>query len=586
MAFIMRSSTMRPKRIMLASAGLAAVALTTTLVVSADAEQKAPLSLVAASKERIPVERWGSDLDLYSVGLYVTSGTTPIEFWASRTGYDAPVHATMKIGAGRHAKKRQLADGLVGIEGLKNFLTVSVLDKAGHQKFSVTRDYCGSWDTVRLSPDAPEINSYTSGNCSGHPFVLRTLIGFGPSRGVPVSMYFWSGDEDAPDTSPSAMPDGDYTVKVTISAAWRKLLGVAPAQATASVPITISTQDGGEEGGLSAARVPGGIRNLSEATGPVLNGLQMPSGKGTVTQAKDGPLGVRIPTPLAGRVDGTLPLREGSDKAMGRTASGKPLADPSLAEALASTRTDKSAKVDARYRPDLRPLPAFGFTVLTPEEAEQYAQPGYEAEPNHEYLAFAATVWNAGPGQLVVDGFRTPGADVMRAYQSFYDKDGTRKSYAPTGSMAYDSRPGHQHWHFLDFATYQLRTKSGATVRSQKEAFCLAPTDAIDLGVKNAQWTTDFAGLWSACGTVSALGIRETMPTGWGDTYGQYLPGQAFDITGLPNGTYQVDVIANPDGHLYETSTANNRVARTIVLGGKPGARTVKATPVGLVDAP
>ena len=44
--------------------------------------------------------------------------------------------------------------------------------------------------------------------------------------------------------------------------------------------------------------------------------------------------------------------------------------------------------------------------------------------PGKDYLAFSANVWNAGPAPLVVDGFRSPGKDLMDAYQYFYDADG------------------------------------------------------------------------------------------------------------------------------------------------------------------
>ena len=82
------------------------------------------------------------------------------------------------------------------------------------------------------------------------------------------------------------------------------------------------------------------------------------------------------------------------------------------------------------------------------------------------------------------------------------------------------------------------------------------------------------------------MAVRETLPVGWGDTYSQYLPGQSFDVTGLPNGTYYIEVKANPANKLFETSTANNTSLRKVVLGGKPGARTVKVPPHQLVDAP
>ena len=64
------------------------------------------------------------------------------------------------------------------------------------------------------------------------------------------------------------------------------------------------------------------------------------------------------------------------------------------------------------------------------------------------------------------------------------------------------------------------------------------------------------------------------------------VPGQSFDITGLPNGTYYIQVIANPANRLQETDTKNNVSLRKVVLGGTQGARTVKVPPVDLVDAP
>jgi hypothetical protein len=65
------------------------------------------------------------------------------------------------------------------------------------------------------------------------------------------------------------------------------------------------------------------------------------------------------------------------------------------------------------------------------------------------------------------------------------------------------------------------------------------------------------------------------LPTGWGDTYFQGLPGQSFDITDLPNGTYFISVQANPDGLLIEGSTTNNTELRKIKLRGTPGHRRV-----------
>jgi len=100
---------------------------------------------------------------------------------------------------------------------------------------------------------------------------------------------------------------------------------------------------------------------------------------------------------------------------------------------------------------------------------------------------------------------------------------------------------------------------------SRKEAFCLAPTDPINLLVKSANWKPGSTGLGSACGGKRALSITETLDVGWGDTYSQSLPGQLFDITGRPNGTYYIEVRANPDDRLYEGQTNNNVSLRKVI---------------------
>ena len=66
------------------------------------------------------------------------------------------------------------------------------------------------------------------------------------------------------------------------------------------------------------------------------------------------------------------------------------------------------------------------------------------------------------------------------------------------------------------------------------------------------------------------------MPVGWGDTYTQFVAGQAFDITSVPNGTYYVQVIANPGHVLRETTTGNDTTLRQVIITGTRGHRHVK----------
>jgi Lysyl oxidase len=218
--------------------------------------------------------------------------------------------------------------------------------------------------------------------------------------------------------------------------------------------------------------------------------------------------------------------------------------------------------------PDLRSLPAWGIGVH-----------------NGDVLHFNANVWNAGPSTLVVDGFRRPNEDTMDAYQYFYDENGEPTGSALIGTMHWHAAPSHNHWHFLDFARYRLLdADKQSVVRSRKQSFCLANTDAIDYTVPGANWHPWNTDLNTACGGRDALSVREVLDVGSGDTYSQYRAGQAFRLKGLPNGKYFVEVMANPTGNLHEPDETNNVAYRKIFIGGTPGHRTVRAAPVGLVD--
>lgn len=233
-----------------------------------------------------------------------------------------------------------------------------------------------------------------------------------------------------------------------------------------------------------------------------------------------------------------------------------------------SVPTDTSP--DPSMVPDLAALPAWSMGT------------SHNRHSGKDFLNFAATEWSAGPGRLVVEGFRRQDTNLMDAYQYFYDSSGTPVSKAPVGTFRYDDRRGHHHWHFAQFARYSLVSAVGsgdAVVRSHKQSFCIAPTDAIDLLAPGAQWDPGQLGFGSYCGDQSSIWVREELPTGWGDTYYQYAGGQAFNITNVPNGWYYVEVRVNPKGLLYERDTTNDSEMRLVHLKGRPGHRTVESAP-------
>ncbi len=225
---------------------------------------------------------------------------------------------------------------------------------------------------------------------------------------------------------------------------------------------------------------------------------------------------------------------------------------------------------DTATLPDLAALPACGMSV--------------GQRRGRTFLSFGATVWNSGPSPLVVEGYRRSDENIMDGYQYFY-ADGEPTGKSQVGTLGYDKRDGHTHWHFQQFAGYSLLSADRSEIiRSKKEAFCLAPTDPIDLTIPNADWQPGSIGFESSCGQPNSLWIRETLPVGWGDTYFQGIPGQSFNITNLPNGTYYIAVEANPGELLHEVTSDNNVELREIILKGSPDNRRVVVPPWNGID--
>ncbi len=234
-------------------------------------------------------------------------------------------------------------------------------------------------------------------------------------------------------------------------------------------------------------------------------------------------------------------------------------------ESMAAGDVPTVENPDPATLPDLAALPAWSIRVRNGKR---------------DYLSFAATPWNEGPSALVVEGFRGAEEDKMDAFQYFYSS-GTAVGRAPVGTFDYDTRNGHHHWHFLQFARYRLLVAEDTTevVRSRKQSFCIAPTDAVDLTVPGASLNQYESGFGSWCGRTSSIWVREVLQSGWGDTYYQSVAGQAFDITNVPNGDYLLETSVNPGGQLYDVDDSNDVERRMVTLSGRPDRRRVTVSP-------
>jgi len=105
--------------------------------------------------------------------------------------------------------------------------------------------------------------------------------------------------------------------------------------------------------------------------------------------------------------------------------------------------------------------------------------------------------------------------------------------------------PCHGHYHFEGWASYELRDQSGALAAvGHKQAFCLLDTIPYLAG-PSEDFDCDFQGISS----------------GWGDIYVKDLDGQWVDITGVPEGDYDLVVTVNAGGKVLEATDIHpNRV--------------------------
>jgi hypothetical protein len=97
--------------------------------------------------------------------------------------------------------------------------------------------------------------------------------------------------------------------------------------------------------------------------------------------------------------------------------------------------------------------------------------------------------------------------------------------------------------------------------------------------VPGADWAGFGTDVFTQCGGPGSIWIREVLDVGWGDTYSQYIAGQAFDISDLPNGDYYIRVQVNPLGSMFESTADNNVQDRLVKLRGRPGDRRVIVPP-------
>ncbi len=114
----------------------------------------------------------------------------------------------------------------------------------------------------------------------------------------------------------------------------------------------------------------------------------------------------------------------------------------------------------------------------------------------------------------------------------------------------FELSPCHGHYHFLGFASYELRDSNDRVVGfGHKQSFCMTDSRRY-VGDRPRRFDCGFQGI----------------TVGWGDRYGFDIDGQWVDVTGVPPGDYVLIVTVNPDGKLPERVGGAPNVVRVPVV--------------------
>jgi len=175
---------------------------------------------------------------------------------------------------------------------------------------------------------------------------------------------------------------------------------------------------------------------------------------------------------------------------------------------------------------------------------------------NRVLYQFIGALPNIGAGRLEIrEVTHVDGAQrTQDVYQRIYDSDGAMTEVLiGTFPDAYSIPP--RHLFLPGIAQYNLRMVTagngvGPIVASNdKTSMAVVDSAPYDKALPGAPDTAVYRSI-----SAEILGIS----IGWADVYGKHLPGQWVEATGLPDGQYWLEVIADPYDRIQETDETNN----------------------------
>jgi hypothetical protein len=229
---------------------------------------------------------------------------------------------------------------------------------------------------------------------------------------------------------------------------------------------------------------------------------------------------------------------------------------------VALVATALPARAATQLYPDLKTLPPrdlrFETTDVDPSEATV----------THNVLRFSNTVWDAGSGPLELRGQIDPKTKTGAAIQRVYDDSGGFTDYSASNQFYWHA--AHQHYHYDNWGTYELWTKSayeawlasgrtqGTPMVGSKTTSCVEDEEFVKT-IPNMPYPPPHSA--DGCFPDASGLMLQGLSPGWGDTYDYYRPDQWIDLGAggkLADGQYVMRSVVDPLNKVYESSGKSN----------------------------
>jgi hypothetical protein len=223
-----------------------------------------------------------------------------------------------------------------------------------------------------------------------------------------------------------------------------------------------------------------------------------------------------------------------------------------------AVRPQRNATFETPFVDFFEPLPPPGESCFPSEAAEEGAE---------TCLRFDSLFANVGEGPLEMRFAipRDPTSQERTISQRIYRSDGAIQERS---AGEWEFHDAHGHFHYTGFGVSRLWATDAAGSRvgpdpvrtADKVSFCIIDTDLEAFGEKGNGPRTYHATDCLAPTESDAENdyLVQGITPGWGDLYDWFLPDQYIEVSGVPDGVYVLETIADPDNTILEANESNN----------------------------